>query len=70
MTSLLDLLGQAGQVVFAHGFRELEIVVEAVLDRRTYGHLGAGIEPGSRLGQNMGGRVPHDVEALRRRRRD
>ncbi len=46
----LDLFRDSGKVVLSHRLGELEIVVEAVLDRRADGDFGARIEAGCRLG--------------------
>ena len=44
--------------------RELEVVVEAVLDRRADRHLGPGVELLHRLGHHVGGVVADQVERL------
>ena len=44
--------------------RELEVVVEAVLDRRADGDLHARIEPPHRLGQQVRRRVAEDVQRV------
>ena len=41
---------------------QLDVVVEAELDRRTDRQLGAGVEVENRLGHHVGGRVPDGVE--------
>ncbi len=46
-----DLLLDPLEVGLVDRLRELEVVVEAVLDRRADGDLHAGIEPPHRLGQ-------------------
>ena len=43
---------------------ELEVVVEAVLDRRADRDLHAGVEPPHRLGEQVRGRVAEDVERV------
>ena len=63
----LHLRGELGQVVLPHRPREIEVVVEAVLDRRTDGHLGARKEPGGGLGQNVRRRVADHVQTFARR---
>ena len=64
-SSLSTSRRQPGQIVLAHRLRELEVVVEAVLDRRADGHLGAGEESGRRLGQHVRRRVTQHVQTLR-----
>ena len=56
----LDLLER----VLADRLRELEVVVEAVLDRRPDRDLRAGIEPPDGLGQQVRRRVAEDVERV------
>ena len=55
----------AGQVVLAEvgAAGQLEVVVEAVLDRRPDGVVGARPEVGDRLGEHVGGGVAQDVAA-------
>ena len=48
---------------------ELEVVVEAGLDRRADRHLGAGVELGHRLGHHVGGVVADQLERPRGRAR-
>ena len=57
----LDLLER----VFADRLRELEVVVEAVLDRRADRDLRAGVETPDRLGEQVRRRVAEDVERIR-----
>src|SRR5204863_8298189 len=45
--------------------RELEVVVEAVLDRRADRDLDAGVEAPDRLRQQVGSGVSQDVESVR-----
>ena len=45
--------------------RELEVVVEAVLDRRADGDLHARVEPPHRLGQQVRRGVAKDVQRIR-----
>ena len=47
------------------GSGKLEVVVEAVLDRRPDRDLHAGVEPPHRLGEQVRGRVAEDVERVR-----
>ncbi len=47
-----------------HPVGELEVVVEAGLDRRADRHLGAGVELGHRLGHHVGGVVADQLEPL------
>ena len=44
--------------------RELEVVVEAVLDRRADRHLGARVELLDRLGHHVGGVVADQLQRL------
>ena len=53
-----------GEVVRRERLIAGEIVVEAVLDRRADGHLGAGIQILHRLGQHMGGVVTDHLQRL------
>ncbi len=57
----LDLL----EVVLADRLRELEVVVEAVLDRRADRDLDAGIEAADGLGEQVRGRMAQHVEGIR-----
>ena len=57
----LDLLER----VLADRLRELEVVVEAVLDRWPDRDLGAGIQAADGLGEQMGRGVAEDVERVR-----
>ncbi len=59
-----DLLLDAREIGVADRLRELEVVVEAVLDRRADRDLHAGVEPPHSLGQEMGRRVPQDGERV------
>ena len=58
---VLDLL----QVGFGDRLREVEVVVEAVLDRRADRDLDARVEPAHRLGQQVRGGMAQDVERVR-----
>jgi hypothetical protein len=58
----LDLL----EIVRGEGAVELEIVIEAVLDRRADRQLGAGEEPFDRLGHQVRGAVAEDLAAVGR----
>ena len=60
-----DLLLDPLEVVLADRLRELEVVVEAVLDRRADRDLHARVEPPHRLGEQVRGRVAQDVERVR-----
>ena len=60
-----DLLLDRLEVGLRDRLRELEVVVEAVGDRRADRDLHAGMEAHDRLGEQMGGRVPEDVERVR-----
>src|SRR5256885_2605813 len=57
---LLDLLER----VLADRLRELEVVVEAVLDRRADRDLRSRIKAADGLGEQVRGRVPQDVERV------
>ncbi len=54
-----------GQVVVGEGLpvRQVEVVVEAVVDGRADRELGPGVELGDRLGHDVRGRVAQDVAA-------
>jgi hypothetical protein len=52
------------QGLFADRLRELEVVVEAVLDRRADRDLDARVEPSDGFGEQVRGRVPEDVERV------
>ena len=52
-------------VVLADRLRELEVVVEAVLDRRADGDLHAGIQAANGLGEQVRGRVAQHGERVR-----
>jgi len=58
---LLDPL----EIRFADRLGELEVVVEAVLDRRADRDLHSGMEAADRLGEEVRGRVTEDVERIR-----
>ena len=60
-----DLLLDPLEVGLVDRLRELEVVVEAVLDRRADGDLHARIEPPHRLGEQVRRRVAEDVERVR-----
>ena len=64
------LLLDARQVGVGDRLRQEEVVVEAVLDGRPDGVLGARPEAQDRLGEHMAGRVADDVEPLGAGRRD
>ena len=64
------LLLDARQVGVGDRLRQEEVVVEAVLDGRPDGVLGARPEAQDRLGHDVAGRVADDVEALGAGRRD
>ena len=57
----LDLLER----LLADRLRELEVVVEAVLDRRPDGDLRPRIEPPNGLGEEVGRRMAEDVQRVR-----
>ena len=57
----LDLL----EVVLVDRLRKLEVVVEAVLDRRADRDLHARVEPPDRLGEQVRGRVAQHVQRVR-----
>ena len=59
-----DLLLEALERLLGHGLGKLEVVVEAVLDRRPDRHLRPGIEPPRGLGEEVRGRVAEDVEGV------
>ena len=54
-----------GEILLRDRLRELEVVVEAVGDRRPDRDLGSGVEPEHGLGEQVRGRVPQDVEGVR-----
>ena len=60
----LDLRLDPLERVLADRLRELEVVVEAVLDRRADGDLRSGIETPDGLGQEVRRRVAQDVERV------
>ena len=68
-SALLDLALDLGldrlEVALADRLRELEVVVEAVLDRRADRDLHAGIEPPDRLGEQVRARMAQHVERVR-----
>ena len=59
------LLLDRGEVLLADRLGKLEVVVEAVLDRRADRDLDAGMEPAHGLGQQMRRGVTQDVERVR-----
>ena len=61
----LDLRLDRGEILLADRLRELEVVVEAVFDRRADRDLDSGMQPADGLGQEVRGRVPQDVERVR-----
>ncbi len=60
-----DLLLDAAEVLLGDRLRELEVVVEAVLDRRPDRDLDPGIEPADGLGEQVRARVAQDGECVR-----
>ncbi len=68
--NLGHLLLDARQVRVRDRLRQEEVVVEAVLDGRPDGVLGARPEAQDRLGERVAGRVADDVEAFGAGRRD
>ena len=60
----LDLGLDRLEVALADRLRELEVVVEAVLDRRADRDLHAGIEPADRLGEQVRARMAQHVERI------
>ena len=66
---LLHLLLEGREVLGGEGPLGVEVVVEAVLDRRADAELGAGEQLLHGLGQHVRGRVPDDRAARRRWRR-
>ncbi len=60
-----DLLLDRLEIGLGDRLGELEVVVEAVSDRRTDRDLHAGVEAHDRLGEQMGGRVSEDEERVR-----
>jgi hypothetical protein len=58
------LILDARQVVLGDRLGEVEVVVEAVLDRRADRDLHARVEAPHRLGEEMRGRVAQDVERV------
>ena len=62
---LVHALFDARQILGREGLVTREIVIEAVLDGGTDGHLGAGVELLDGLGQDMGGIVPDQLQRLR-----
>src|SRR5437588_656763 len=53
------------QILLVDRLRKLEVVVEAVLDRRADGDLHARVETAHRLGKQMRRRVPEYGESIR-----
>ena len=62
---LPDLLLDPLERLVVDRLRELEVVVEAVLDRRSDRDLRSGIEPPNGLGEQVRGRVTEHVERVR-----
>jgi len=66
---LLDDLGHfgldVGEILLGDRPLELEVVIEAVVDRRPKGQLHPVEKPHHRPGHHMGGRVAHDLQGLR-----
>ena len=60
----LDLVLDRREVGLGDRLRELEVVVEAVLDRRADRDLHAGVEPAHRLGQKVRRGMAQDVERV------
>ena len=60
----VDLILEALEVLVRDRLGEVEVVVEAVVDRRADRDLGTRIEPLHGLGQQVGGRVPQYVERV------
>jgi hypothetical protein len=60
----IDLLLDLREVGLGDRLRELEVVVEAVLDRRPDRDLHAGVEAAHRLGEQVRGRVAQDGERV------
>ena len=61
---LAHALLDGGEIVRREGRVAGEVVIEAVLDRRAEGDLGAGIELLHRLGQHMGAVVAQQLEGV------
>ncbi len=64
LDDLLHLLLDAAEVVGVERLLDVEVVVEAVLDRRADAELGLREELLHRLGHHVGGGVAQDVEAV------
>jgi len=63
-SSAHDLRLDPLEVLLADRLRELEVVVEAVLDRGADRDLHTGVQPADGLGQQVGSRVAQDVERV------
>ncbi len=63
----LHLGGELGQIVLPHRLREIEVVVEAVLDGGADRHLGAREEPGGGFRKNVRRGVADHVQTFTRR---
>ncbi len=61
--AFLHLLLDSGEVLRHQGPRQVEVVVEAVLDGRADAELGLREEHLHRLRHHVGGRVPHGIES-------
>ena len=61
----VDLLLDPGEIVFHDRLGELEVVVEAVLDRRADGDLDAGVEAADGLGEQVRARVAQHRQRVR-----
>jgi hypothetical protein len=59
-----DLLLQALERLLGHRLRELEVVVEPVLDRRADRHLRPGVQASRGLGEQVRGRMAEHVERV------
>ena len=60
-----DRRGDPLEVLFAERRGQVEVIVEAVLDGGTDGHLGAGIQLLHCLGHDVGSTVAHDFKRFR-----
>ena len=58
------LVLEPGEIVLADRLGKLEVVVEAVIDRRADRHLGAGEQTTGRLGEQMCCRVTKDAQRI------
>ena len=70
LDDLLHPLLELGQVLGLERLGDVEVVVEAVLDRRADAELGLGEDVLHRLGEHVRGGVPQHVEPVRRVQRD